>query len=325
MAGAALFAGRPWRWLAAIALTPALAAASACGGGDDEPTPEERRVAKSKWIQRVDAACRKANEAIADRGWPADLVDLDRLVVRGIDDAQVAIKEITALKVPEGAGPKPGAFLKELDALEPELIKLSDASEDLEPADLVTAAEALKPRIASTEKAAEDAGLSDCLTHDERFFIPDAVRAPVFAEQLNKLDRTLLRRIEKVDFADAETPGQFATAFERYSEIIATAIKGIDTLDPPQWAAEQTGNYQVALRDLQSVTQKFTAILVQDKGKALYELDRAKYMRIQRELNRAATKEAKTRRKMLRAVGASPTGRLPDEGEAVEPEPGQQS
>jgi hypothetical protein len=324
MAGAALFAGEARRWVATFALAPALAAITACGG-DSEPTPEERRAAKAKWIQRVDASCRKANEAIAERGWPADLVDLDRLVVRGIDDAQVAIKEIAALKIPEGAGREPGAFVDEIKALDPELKKLSEASEDLEPADLVKAAEALKPRIASAEKAAEDAGLSDCLTHDERFFIPDAVRAPVFAEQLNKLDRSLLRRIEKVNFADAETPGEFATAFRRYSEIIDTAIKGIDTLDPPQWAANQTANYQVALRDLQSVTQKFTAILVQDKGKPLYALDRAKYMRTQRELNRAANKEAKARRKMLRAVGASPTGRLPDEGEAVEPESGEQS
>ena len=147
----------------------------------------------------------------------------------------------------------------------------------------------------------------------------------MFAEQLAKLDRSLLRRIKNVDFADASTPGEFATAFRRYSEVIDTAIKGIDTLDPPQWAADQTGNYQVALRDLQSVTQKFTAILVQDKGKPLYSLDRAKYLRTQKELNRAARAEMKARRKMLRAVGASPTGRLPEEGEAVEPETGEQS
>jgi hypothetical protein len=319
MAGAARFAVPGW--IAALALAPAL---TACGG-DPEPTAEERRAAKSKWVQRVDAACRKANNAISDRGWPADLVDLDRLVVRGIGDAQTAIKEITALKIPEGAGPKPAAFVKEIKALDPELKELSEASEDLEPADLVKAAEELKPRIAAAEKSAEEAGLSDCLTHDERFFIPDAVRAPVFAEQLAKLDRSLLRRIKNVDFADASTPGEFATAFRRYSEIIDTAIKGIDTLDPPQWAADQTGNYQVALRDLQSVTQKFTAILVQDKGRPLYELDRAKYMRTQRELNRAAKAEMKARRKMLRAVGAAPTGRLPEQGEGVAPKSGEQS
>lgn len=308
----------------AVTIVVASALIGACGG-DSGPTAEERKVAKTRWIQRVDAACRKANEAIADRGWPMDLVDLDRLVVRGIDDAQAAIRAITGLAIPEGAGPKPGAFVDELKAIEPELTKLSEASEDLEPAALVKAAEALKPRLASAEKAAEEAGVSDCLSHDERFFIPDAVRAPVFAEQLDKLDRSLLRRIQKIDFAEASTAGEFAQAFSRYSEVIDTAMKGIDALDPPQWAAQQTSNYADALRDLQSETQKFTALLVEDKGKAAYELDRSKYLRAQKDLNVAANAEIKTRRKMLRAVGAAPTDRLPEEPEAAEPDTGQQS
>ena len=233
-----------------------------------EPTAEEVKAAKSRWVQRVDASCRKANEAIAERGWPVNLVDLDRLVVRGIDDAQAAIKSISAERVPEGAGPRPGAFVKELKALGPELTKLSEASEDLEPADLVKAAEALKPRLASIEKAAEAAGLSDCMSHDERFFVPDAVRAPVFAEQLDNLDRRLLRRIKDVDFAQRDTPGEFAVAFRDYSELIDAAVDGIDRLDPPQWAAEQVGNYLVALRDLQSVSQKYTAMLGGGQGQA---------------------------------------------------------
>ena len=246
MAGTA----RVRRWTAISAL--ALAGLAGCGG-DSGPTAEEVKAAKSRWVQRVDASCRKANDAIADRGWPVNLVDLDRLVVRGIDDAQAAIKSISAERIPEGAGPRPGAFVKELKALGPDLDKLSDASEDLEPADLVKAAEALKPRLASIEKAAEEAGLSDCMSHDERFFVPDAVRAPVFAEQLARLDRRLLRRIKDVGFAAADSPSEFAAAFRSYSEVIDAAMDGIDRLDPPQWAAEQVRKYQIALRDLQSV------------------------------------------------------------------------
>jgi hypothetical protein len=293
------------RWWTAIS---ALALASLAGcGGDPEPTAAEAKAAKSKWVQRVDAACRNANEAISDRGWPADLVDLDRLVVRGIDDAQAAIKTISAEKVPEGGGPKPGAFVKELKALGPELDKLSEASEDLEPAALVKAAEGLKPRLAAIEKSAEEAGLSDCMSHDERFFVPDAVRAPVFAEQLARLDRRLLRKIKDVDFASANSPGELAVAFRDYSEVIDSAVDGIDRLDPPQWAADQVGSYQVALRDLQSVSQKFTAMLVADKGKSPYAVDRGKYVRAEKQLRRTAVAEAKARRKMLKAVGAGPT------------------
>ena len=312
---------RTARLAAMIVFTGALAAGC---GGDPEPTAAEVKAAKSRWVQRVDSACRKANQAISDRGWPVNLLDLDRLVVRGIDDAQAAIKSITALRIPEGAGPKPGAFVNELKALGPELDKLSEASEDLEPAPLVDAAQALKPRLAAIEKSAEEAGLSDCMSHDERFFVPDAVRAPVFAQQLNNLDRKLLRRIKNVDFASANTPGEFAVAFRDYSEIIDSAVDGIDKLDPPQWAADQVGNYLRALRDLQSVSQKYTAILVEDKGKSAYELDRAKYVRADKQLNKAARAEAKTRRKMLRAVGAGPTT-IPQDPESADPESEQQS
>jgi hypothetical protein len=309
---------------ARFVVTAVVAAAflSACGG-DSQPSAEERKAAKSRWVQRVDAACRKANEAIAERGWPADLVDLDRLVVRGIEDAQAAIREIAALEVPEGAGPQPAAFVRDLKALESELGKLSDASEDLEPAALVKAAEGLKPRLAAADQAAFDAGLSECLSHDERLFIPDAIRAPVFAEQLNQLDRSLLRRVERIDLADVSTPGEVAQALARYNEVIDAAIEGVAALDPPIWAAEQSAGYQDALRKLESATEEFNELLVQDKGKAPHELDRSKYLRAQKEINVALKAEMKARRKMLRAVGAGPTGVSPDSGEAAEPNDGQ--
>jgi len=313
---------RRYGGLAGLVMVATLAAC----GGSDEPTAEEKRAAKARWVQQVDGACRKANDAIAQRGWPADLVDLDRLVVRGIDDTRAAIRTITRERLPEGGGPRPRAFIRELKALDPELTKLSEASEDLEPAALVKAAEALKPRLAAIEKGAEEAGLSDCLSHDERMFIPDAVRAPVFAQQLAKLDRSLLRKVKSLRFASASTLGEFASAFTRYSELIDAAVEGIDRLDPPLWAADQTAAYQVALRDLQSVSQKFTAMLIADKGKPLGSVDVAKYTRIEREHDKAAKREVKTRRKMLRAVGAGPTLRPGGEdGGAVEPETEEQS
>jgi hypothetical protein len=314
-------------WRAAVTGLVMAGAVAGCGG-DDKPTAAERKAAKDRWVQRVDAACRHANEAIADRGWPADLVDLDRLVVRGIDDVRGAIHTIASARVPEGAGPRPGEFVRDLKALDPELSKLSDASEDLDPHALIRAADGLKPRLAGLQDRAKAAGLRDCLTHDERFFIPDAVRAPVFAEQLARLDRSLLRRIKNIDFAQASSPGEFARAFDRYAEVIDDALDGIDKLDPPLWAADQTGAYQRALRDLQAVVQKFAARLEMDKGKPLAALDRALYLRIQRQLNKAARAEIKTRRKMLRAVGAAPT--TPPSGgggeePAAEPETSQES
>ncbi len=105
------------------------------------------------------------------------------------------------------------------------------------------------------------------------------MRAPVFAEQLAKLDRSLLRRMKRIDFAAASTPGEFAHEFKRYSELIDAAVAGIDRLDPPLWAADQTARYQVALRDLQSVSQKFTTVLVAIAASRSASIDVAKYTR----------------------------------------------
>ena len=42
----------------------------------------------------ADAACKKANKAIAKRGWPVNLIDLDRLTVRAVTDVRAASKTI---------------------------------------------------------------------------------------------------------------------------------------------------------------------------------------------------------------------------------------
>ena len=297
-----------------------MAAAIVGCGGDNGPTAEQR-VAKAKWIQRVDGLCRKANAEIADRGYPVDLIDLDRLVVRGIEDVRGAIHAIARERIPEGAGPKPAGFVRELRELDEELTSLSEASEDLDPHALVDAADDLSPQLESLERSAKAAGLRDCGTHDERLFIPDAVRAPVFAEQVARLERKLLSRIQLIEFGQASSPGEFARAFSRYATLIDDAVEGIDKLDPPMWAEKQTTAYQAALRDLQAVSRKFAARLAEDKGKPLAILDRGAYVRIQRELGKASLAESRARRKMLRAVRAGPTS-PPSAGsdEPVEPE-----
>jgi hypothetical protein len=309
------------RGLVAATLVPVLLGLTACGG-DSKPTAEEAKAAKNRWIQRVDAACREANDAIAGRGWPTDLVDLDRLVVRGIDDARAAIESIAGLEIPEGAGPRPGAFVTELKALDPELSKLSEASEALEPGELTKIADALKPRLAEVEKRAEAAGLSDCITHGERYFVPDAVRAPVFAEQFAKLNRSVLRRIRKIDLRSAETPGEVAKGFKQMSLAVAGGVSGIDRLDPPQWAARQTAGYQDALVEFQSAVQEYESLLVNDQGKAPAARNYEQYVRRDKELWRAAKAEGKAYRKLVRAVGAAPTFQAPGGdggGEAVTP------
>jgi hypothetical protein len=301
------------------ALVAALAVLAACGG-DSEPTAAELRAAKTGWIQQADGACRKANDAIADRGWPDDLVDLDRLVVRGLDDAQTAIKEITALRIPQGAGPQPGRFVRELRALDPLLAQLSEASEDLEPATLVKVSDELKTSLATLGERAKAAGLDDCFSHDERFFVPDAIKAPVFAERMAKIDRSLFRRLQRLqDRAPLASASGLARYFEDLGELLEATVEAIDELEPPQWAAAEVAGYQRVMRDLESVVGSSQTLFSQGRD----AITLPKLRRLERQYARVTVAERKARKAMLKAVGAAPTMR-PDE-QPEEPLPEEES
>ena len=82
------------------------AAFAGCGGGASKTadlTPTERRAELDRWVERADGVCRKSNEAIAGRGWPTNLVELDKLAVRAADDVREASRSIQGLAPPEGS------------------------------------------------------------------------------------------------------------------------------------------------------------------------------------------------------------------------------
>jgi hypothetical protein len=135
-----------------------------------------------------------------------------------------------------------------------------------------------------------------------------------------------LRRLRAIAAQRVTTPTAYGRALDRISGVLARALDGIDRLDPPLWALDQTANYQRALRDLQSVVQEFSAQIAADRGKPPTSINPATYMHLLRKLRVAARAEGKAHRKMLRAVGAAPTT-PPDEGggEAVEPETTEES
>jgi hypothetical protein len=299
----------------ATGLGVVVAALGACGG-DDGPSAAELRAAKTAWIQKADGACRKATEAISQRGWPADLVDLDRLVVRGAADAREAIRTVTELRIPQGAGPAPGRFVRELRALEPLLGELSSASEDLDEAMLNRVADTLKEPLAKLEDRAEDAGLGDCFLNDERFIVPDAVRAPVFAERMSEIEQSVLRRLQRIqDEVPVRSVKALAGYFENLGNLIDDLERAIDELDPPLWAAQQVSDYQYVLLNMQTVVSDSHTLFSQGAG----ALTLKKLNRLERRYDKIVVTERKTRKRMLRAVGAGPTLRPEDQPEESRP------
>ena len=117
--------GRADEGSAAVVLTAVLAG---CGGGPEGPSAE-KRAALDRWTRTADAACEKANDAIAERGWPVDLVDLDRLTVRAITDIEAASKAIRAQKPPAGSKEKVQPFVQSLEELDATMKQLSTATE----------------------------------------------------------------------------------------------------------------------------------------------------------------------------------------------------
>ena len=109
--------------------------------------------------------------------------------MRAFVDELAAIRRSRRAHAYRAPAPIPGAFVRELKVFEPGADEALGASEDLAPAELVKAAEALKPRLVDVEQRAEEAGAQRTASRTtSASFVPDAVRAPVFAEQLSTLD-----------------------------------------------------------------------------------------------------------------------------------------
>ena len=288
--------------------------AAGCGGS----AQEERGQALERWVARADAACQRANGAIAERGWPVDLVDLDRLTVRAVADVRSGIRAISELPRPEGAEQRVRPFVEELRGLEPLLDELSSATEAMEPDPLRDIAPKLQAQLAALEEQSEKLGMVHCAANDERFFIPDAVRAPVFAQELARVNRRIGKRIDELGApprgASLDT---VARTMDELSEILATAVAALDGLEPPQWAAPQAARYLNSLRDMGSVMDAAAGEL------AAPGLTPADLASLQRKYARAGREERKRYRQLIRAIGARPA--LPEGDPASPTEPSEEA
>lgn len=143
-------------------------ALSGCGASE-----KERRA---DWVRDADAACRKAERSIAERGAPATVGDIPALARDGAADARNAIDEVLALDAPEDAAPARSA-LRDIDA---DLRQLAGFTAKSSFAELVATSERLEDHVRELEPAARKAGLRTCGRAASHDAVLDARKAPLF-------------------------------------------------------------------------------------------------------------------------------------------------
>jgi hypothetical protein len=285
-----------------------------CGGGDsDAPTAAEKRAALDRWVTAADAACRDSNDAISKRGWPGDLIDLDRLTVRAITEIREASEAVQKLRRPDGSEGRVRPFLASVKRLDPVMDELSSTTEKFKPDRLNDLLPKVQSSLADVEEQSKKLGLRQCAANDEHLWVPDAIRAPVFAQQLANLTRQITRRAKAVT-TPASTKSQAARNLDRLSNVIADADRKINTFKPPQWASDEADRYVVALRALGSALDEGAAEFSENS------LTMGELSAVRKKFFRAARLERKRSRKLLRAVGAVPV--LPGGGGGEETAPG---
>ncbi len=268
-------------------------------GGPEGPSAQEKRAALDRWTRTADAACEKANDAIAERGWPVNLVDLDRLTVRAITDIEAASKAIRAQKPPAGSKEKVQPFVQSLEELDATMKQLSTATEKFKIARLDKFLPKLGGSLQKVETASKELGLRECAANGEHIFVPDAVRAPVFAQQLADLDRRLTRRTKRIN--TASSPKEAARNLRELSDVADTYARRLDDLKPPYWARKESDKYVTALRVLGTVLDKGAKELAEPP------ITPAEASAFDSRLKRAGRAERKAIKKLLKSIGAIPT------------------
>jgi hypothetical protein len=276
------------------------------------PSAADRRAELDRWRDEADAACRTANAAIAGRGRPASLIDLDRLTVRAIADVREASTAIERLPAPEGSERRVAAFVRSLRRLEPLMGRLGSTTEDLQAGRLEAFAPRLQSGLAAVGDEAKRLGLRHCAAHDEHVLVTDAIRAPVFAEQLATLHRRILGRVKAIG-EPAATRWAASRDLDELSEVVAFADRGLSRLKPPAWAEAEAERYVDALRDLGSALDIASAEL----AGAIFTP--AEASAAQARVDRAIGVERARFKRLFREIGAVPV--LPDDdgGEEVSP------
>ncbi len=131
------------------------------GGGDKDPalSAADRRAELDRWVSRADGVCRKSNEAIADRGWPRTLVELDKAAARAVGDVRAASRAIQGLAPPKGSEERVKPFVASVRELHGLLDRVTETTDAYQPKRLNDLAVDLQTGLQEVEDTSKELGL----------------------------------------------------------------------------------------------------------------------------------------------------------------------
>jgi hypothetical protein len=237
-----------------IATVLVLGAVAGCGG--DPPA-----LSRSAWASKANAACVKAMNSIADRGWPVDITEIKPRVGAAAKDIHAAADRIRALPRPKGNNEKIDALVGGLDDIDPVLSEAARAGAAASLDDLDRSADKLGEVLTVLEGQAGLAGLDDCLAENEDNWVPDAIRAPVYAEHLSRVQREYVTKERKIANAPAVSLGQRRRRLTELSGLLAQYAAAAREVKPPWWVKLEVNRHTAAVRRLQHDIEDATAEL----------------------------------------------------------------
>ena len=276
-------------------LSLVVAAAAGCGG----PSAADKRAALERWEARADASCKASNTAIVARGWPDDLRDLDRLTVRAVDDIGKVSDGIQDQAAPKGSEARVAPFVDSLEALDPVMEQLRSRTHAFEPDELEAFAPKLQGALLKVEQAAKKLGLRHCAANEEHTWVPDAIRAPVFAQQLADLNREITVRARRFN-RPARSAAAASRNLDRLSRVVGDADRKLSRLKPPHWADAAAYDYLYALRDVGGELDNASSVFAEST------LTVAEIRAVRRKLDRTLGLERKRYKQLYRSIGAVP-------------------
>jgi pyruvate/2-oxoglutarate dehydrogenase complex dihydrolipoamide acyltransferase (E2) component len=271
----------------------AIIACAGCGG----PSAEQRRAAERSWSRQAERICEESATVVASRGEPSTVDDLERYTRDVSGDLRGASREISRLKVPEGAEARSEAVIGRLRTADAPLRALTDAGANGDRGAEVEAAKALRSHFAKLERPLQAGGLRSCFDSRQGDAIADHVLAPIWTQEFTELERESLRGLEGLGDTRGLALGQYPAVLRKAAKANDRNARAVSHLEPP--SVVDDGHYLKLLARLSASARRL--------ADEIEVRDPARLRRALRALGSATTASEAERDRLLRASNATAT------------------